>query len=44
MEMREWLEMVGRDFGYAVRTLRRSRGFAAVAALTLVITEILARP
>jgi predicted permease len=37
MTMRGWLEMVGRDFGYAVRTLRRSRGFAAVAALTLAL-------
>ncbi len=37
MEMRGWVEMVGRDFGYAVRTLRRSRGFAAVAALTLAL-------
>ena len=35
--MRGWVEMVGRDFGYAVRTLRRSRGFAAVAALTLAL-------
>ena len=37
MDLREWVEMVGRDFGYAVRTLRRSRGFAAVAALTLAL-------
>src|SRR5712692_10301494 len=37
MEMRGWVQMVGRDFGYAVRTLRRSRGFAAVAALTLAL-------
>jgi putative ABC transport system permease protein len=37
MKMRGWMEMVGRDFGYAVRTLRRSRGFAAVAALTLAL-------
>jgi predicted permease len=37
MTIRGWLEMVGRDFGYAVRTLRRSRGFAAVAALTLAL-------
>jgi predicted permease len=37
MKMREWVEMVGRDFGYAVRTLRRSRGFAVVAALTLAL-------
>ena len=35
--MRGWVEMVGRDFGYALRTLRRSRGFAAVAALTLAL-------
>ncbi len=37
MEMRGWLDVVGRDFAYALRTLRRSRGFAAVAALTLAL-------
>src|SRR5712692_4049682 len=37
MKMRGWVEMVGRDFGYALRTLRRGRGFAAVAALTLAL-------
>src|SRR5712664_3092325 len=37
MNMRGWVEMVGRDFGYALRTLRRSRVFAAVAALTLAL-------
>ena len=37
MEMRGWVETVGRDFGYALRTLRRSRGFAVVAALTLAL-------
>ena len=37
MEMRGWVETVGRDFGYALRTLRRSRGFAVVGALTLAL-------
>src|SRR5216684_638972 len=37
MKMRGWTEMVGRDFGYARRPLRRSRGFALVAALTLAL-------
>src|SRR6202011_5128794 len=37
MKMRERVEMVGRDFGYALGTLRRSRGFAAVGALTLAL-------
>src|SRR6202162_5560367 len=37
MKMRGWVEMVGRDFGYALRTLRRSRGFAAVAALSVAL-------
>ncbi len=37
MNTRGWVEMVGRDFAYAVRTLRRGRGFAAVAALTLAL-------
>ncbi len=37
MNTRGWVEMVARDFGYALRTLRRSRGFAAVAALTLAL-------
>jgi predicted permease len=37
MMMRGWLETVGRDFGYAARTLRRSRGFATIAALTLAL-------
>jgi predicted permease len=37
MDRREWVEMVGREFGYALRTLRRSRGFAVVAALTLAL-------
>src|SRR5216683_6198522 len=37
MNTRGWVEMVARDFGYALRTLRRSRGFALVAALTLAL-------
>jgi len=37
MGMRGWVEIIGRDFGYALRTLRRSRGFAVVAALTLAL-------
>ena len=32
-----WLEDLGRDLRYAVRTLGRDRGFAAVAVLSLAL-------
>ena len=32
-----WLEDLGRDLGYALRTLGRNRGFAAVAVLSLAL-------
>src|SRR5258706_2987366 len=32
-----WLDDVGRDLRYAVRTLGRNRGFAAVAVLSLAL-------
>src|SRR5256885_13633793 len=37
MKVREWIETAFRDFKYALRTLRRSPGFAGVAALTLAL-------
>jgi predicted permease len=37
MNPKAWMETCFRDFKYALRTMRRSPGFAAVAALTLAL-------
>ena len=37
MNPRAWVDTAFRDFKYALRTMRRSPGFAAVAALTLAL-------
>src|SRR5256886_2124104 len=37
MRLREWIETALRDFKFALRSMRRSPGFAGVAALTLAL-------